>query len=191
VTALVAVAGIADAVSLARRARDELAPHGRIELVESAGVELVAEAAGTHPPLAGTAMVIIESSPGGPSAALRAFLGAAAEARGLLVADDPHGRADLWSWRDAMPATLAALGLTAAFEVRVELDKVPSLVEVARSELARLSRSLVLVAYGSLGTCSLHLDVVGGHPGDAAVHEALVGVIYRSAGGLGPSDRPG
>ena len=49
VTALVAVAGIADAVSLARRARDELAPHGRIELVESAGVELVAEAAGTHP----------------------------------------------------------------------------------------------------------------------------------------------
>ncbi|MCU1494154.1 MAG: hypothetical protein JWO62_1918 [Acidimicrobiaceae bacterium] len=170
VTALVAVAGVAEAVNFARRALGALVRLESVDLVEAEGVELVAEAAGTHPPLAGRAMLVLECASeeardSGAEEELRSFLAAAPEIRGLLVAADGRDRDELASWRDEVPRALAAAGGVGGLAVTVEPGEVPSLLALARTELALVSPSAILVAHGSLVTGCMHLGVIATVPG--------------------------
>ncbi|HUY29523.1 MAG TPA: FAD-binding oxidoreductase [Acidimicrobiales bacterium] len=181
-TALVAVARVADAVELAARARRALPSLDAMELVESDAVELVAEAAASHPPLAGTALVLLECAAAvSPRRELASFLEGADEVRGVLVATDATARAQLWSWRRDVPAALASVG-GHALDVGVPLARVPELLARVRAALAALAPGSRLVAFGRLGVGALHLHVVGAAAGHTAVDAAIARAVVELGG---------
>jgi hypothetical protein len=187
VTALVAVAGLAEAASLAGRAAASLAGLEAVELVEAEALELVADKAGTHPPLAGRAMVLLECVAG--DTALEAFLGDSPEVRGLLVCFDAPGRDELWSWCEAI-AELVVSASEDALKVELDLDTLAAVLAGARAELGLLPSAACLVAHASLGEGRLHLAIVGGAPSGGA-GPALRGALERAGGHAATGAAPG
>lgn len=184
-TALVAVAAVGDAVALTLRALDSLAALESCELVEAEGVELVAEQAATHPPLAGRALLLLEcASDRACSSPLRAFLDAAPEVRGILFATDAAERRQLWSWREGVPAAVAASGTVHKLDVGVGLADVASLLDEVRATVAGLSRDARLVAFGHLGEGNLHLNVLGCAVDDQRVDAAVLGLVAEHGGSI-------
>jgi FAD/FMN-containing dehydrogenase len=184
-TALVALASVADAVALARTALAADGARESCELVEAEGVELVAEMAATHPPLAGRAMLLLEcASDGAPEVELRQMLSGHAAVRGILVATEPHARHELWQWRERVPAAVSAAGIAHKLDVGVALSDVPVLLDGARSAVARLAPDARLVAFGHLGEGNLHLNVLGLAPDDERVDAALLGLVADLGGSI-------
>lgn len=184
-TALVALASVADAVTLAQRALGRLACLESLELVEAEGVELVAEEAGTHPPLAGRALLLIDcASDTPPEPELRALLVGAPEVRGILVATDEGERRELWSWREGVPGAIAAAGIAHKIDVGVGIAELPALLAGARAAVARLSPAARLVAFGHLGEGNLHLNVLGLDPGDERVEAAVLALVAELGGSI-------
>ncbi len=173
-TLLLATAGIADAVELARRCARELPGASPVELVESDGVEHVADARGTHPPLAGRALLLLDCSwPAGTERLLRDRVVGWPEVRGVLVASEPAERSALWSWRRLLPDVLRASGAARPLSVPCPAHVLAEALRAVRAELLARAPGVQLVAYGAVLDGTVDLVLLGKGSGCPDVERAV------------------
>jgi len=186
ITAVIAVADVGEAAKLGRRIVETLsgAGAGAVELMESAAVELVADAKGAHPPLAGTAMLIVDAETTRAAEQLTALLAQASEVRGLLLGSLSHERAELRSWRTDLDRALDATRCPriTAVSCSVSYDDIDRVVARVRRALLAAEPDLVLIVTADLCSGVVRLEVarssgdVGGSS-DASHGERLTGLI--------------
>jgi len=163
-TALVALGGLVEGSGLVDAVSARFGRPDSVEFVESVGVELVADALGTHPPLAGTAMILLEWRPAARSGRdeLIDFLGATPPARGVAIAHDEATRAELWSWRQHVEVARLPVRRVARVVAEVAPADVAALVALAHRALAEVDPDALLIAFGDLTRATVFLDVLDG-----------------------------
>lgn len=166
VTAMVSLASIGDAVTLAGRVRARLASLDSLELLLPAATELVATHLGERPAVTATGpVVIIECAAHTDcTAELAAVLADAPGVRDTAVAVDPVRRQQLLHFRDRVPEAIGAaatVGGTPTFklDVAVPLRALDELLDVA--QLAADADGAQLVAFGHLAEGNVHLNHLG------------------------------
>jgi FAD/FMN-containing dehydrogenase len=142
------------------------------------GIHRVAEHLGTSFPLAPVppSALLVELAGDDPmrdAGALLDQLGLPDDA--TVVADDDHGIAGLWRWREAHPEAAAALGLSATLApFATEVDAV---VDAA-------APGAITFVYGHLADGNLHVNIVGPAPDDDAPVDAVLDLVLRLGGSV-------
>nr|WP_244492237.1 FAD-binding oxidoreductase [Aureimonas sp. AU12] len=183
-TALLALAGVEEAMALYRRARRdccdlmsafELLGPEAIGLAQIAHPDLPNPMEGSHPAyvlmeMAGTGLIDIR-------ALLDRFLEGALE-EGLVldgvVAASRAQAAQLWRIREGMNDGQAMLGPHLRTDVSVPLSRVAAFVGAARDAVARELPDCRSVAYGHVGDGNIHFNVLPPQGADAATAAARI-----------------
>ena len=163
VTAMVTLASVDDAVTLAGRLRNELSSLDSLEIVLPAALELVAEHLGEPVPVdASGPVVIVEcAAHADPTDELADALAAASGITDTAVATDPARRDHLVRFRDRVTDAIAAAATvdgTPVFklDVAVPLRRLRELLDVARR--AADADGATLIAFGHLAEGNVHLN---------------------------------
>jgi FAD/FMN-containing dehydrogenase len=183
-TALLALAGVEEAMALYRRARRdccdlmsafELLGPEAIGLAQIAHPDLANPMEGRHPAyvlmeMAGTGLIDIR-------ALLDRFLEGALEDGLVLdgvVAASRAQAAQLWRIREGMNDGQAMLGPHLRTDVSVPLSRVAAFVGAARGAVARELPDCRSVAYGHVGDGNIHFNVLPPQGADAATAAARI-----------------
>lgn len=186
-TLLLATAGIEEAVALAQRCARELRGTSSVELVESDGVEYVAEATGTHPPLAGRALLLLDCSRfEGPDWQLRDGVAGWQEVRGVLLASEPAERSALWSWRRLLPGVLRDAGAAGGLDALCPAHLLADLLRAVRTELLARAPHLQLVSYGAVLDGSIRLELLGAGADHRDVADGVCAAVVGAGGRAAP-----
>jgi FAD/FMN-containing dehydrogenase len=179
-TALIATAGVDEAVGLLAALRAGLPHLDAVEVVLPEALQLVAGHLGTEPPVAGGgAYVMVECADhADPTDALAAVLGERADVVDAAVATEGPARDRLVAFRDHVTESIAAAGVPLKLDVAVPVGALASLVAAARRSVA--GHGGRLIPFGHLAEGNLHLNVL--EPGDV---EAITGDVLGAAADLG------
>ena len=184
-TALIAVSSTAEAAALAVRAVAELSNLESFEFVEAEGVELLADERGTHPPLAGRALVVMElASDSDVRSDLTSFLKSADEPRGWEIARNEDERAAIWLWRQGQSEAISRAGIPHKLDVKIATDKAAELIHKCHLALQELAPDARLFAFGHLAEGRLHLNIIDLDPEDRRVDATLLGLVASNGGAI-------
>jgi FAD/FMN-containing dehydrogenase len=187
VTAMVAVASIDDAVTLAGALRHRLDTLDALEIIQPAALALVAAHLDepSPVPIDGAASFVVIECAGheDPTADLADVLADSTGVLATAVATDPQRRVDILAFRDRITeaiSTEAARTGTTAFklDVAVPLGAIGELLDVA--ERAAVDDGARLIPFGHLAEGNLHLNHLGVRDPDA-----LADVVLTAVAGLG------
>ncbi len=170
VTALVAIGGMADAVALLGRVRDEFGdavegfeyiPRLAHELALAHVPGVIAPFDHPHP-----AFALIELAAPKPwpelQARFEAFLGAEVEARtarDAVVAQSAAQRDALWFLREHIPDAQTRAGASIKHDVSLPVARLAEFVDTATATLATLAPGARVVGYGHVGDGNLHYNL--------------------------------
>lgn len=187
VVALLGFGSLADAVQAAPTLR--AAPSLQaLEVVQAAGIELVASHLGANVPLAPVPPVVVLAELAGEGDLLDELagvldrLGPAVVAS--AVADDPVGMAALWRWREAHTEAAASLGVVHKADVTVPLTSIVSFVGQVAATVAAAVPSATTFVFGHLGDGNLHVNVVGPAPDDERAIDAVLELVLAHGGSV-------
>ncbi len=194
-TALVAVASVADAVTLLRAAERAL-PRGLL-VFEAMWDDFLAVAAerlalqrpfSAPPPLT---LLVETPGDGGPAGrqALEDFLAAQIEsgtARDALIAQSGQDRARFWAYRESPYEYGRILPPVVGFDISIPIGRIDRAVREIKADLAARFPGIVQVWFGHLADSNLHL--IATRDGiDAALKRAVEEVVYGHVARLGGS----
>ncbi len=181
-TAMVATAGLDEAVALLARLRATVPHLDAVELVLPEAMAVVAAHLGTRPPIEppGTgAYVIAECADhADPTDELTAALAAEREVLDAAVATEGPPRDRLIAFRDRVTEAISALGVPLKLDVAVPVGVLAELVARAQGAVDRHGGRLV--PFGHLAEGNVHLNVLD--PGDV---EAITADVLTAAASLG------
>ncbi len=190
VTLALGFESLAVAVAAVSRLRRRLAGLEAAEACFADGYDLVHEALGVAPPLAGRppVTVIVEVGAWSEAAAgvlvdeVAAALDACPEASGSAVATDEPTRARLWEGRERHAEAVATLGIPHKLDVAVPLGRLAAFERAARARVAEVAPGATTVVWGHVGDGNLHVNVVGPAPDDEAVDRAVLALAADHGG---------
>ena len=189
-TAMVGVAGLAEAVGLLARLRGAVPSLDSVELVLPEALEVVAAHLGSAPPIEGIgdgigAVVLVEcAAHSDPTDELTEALGSAEEVVDAAVATEGPAREHLVAFRDRITEAINAVGVPYKLDVAVPVRRLPDLLEVARGAVDRIGGRLV--PFGHLAEGNVHLNVLGlDGPDGAERAEALARAILPEVAAMG------
>jgi FAD/FMN-containing dehydrogenase len=185
--ALVALDTIAQAVALARALRPALPSLEVCELMERAGMELVAGHLGGPAPLRDAAVAVLlecAATAGDPLDELSAALDGAGVAEHAVSAADATGRARLFAIREGHAEAINAAGVPVKLDVGVPLDRLAEFCARVDEVVARTSPGARAITFGHLGDGNLHLNVLPARPDDPveALEDGLLGLVAACEG---------
>jgi FAD/FMN-containing dehydrogenase len=187
VTALVAVAGIGEAVAVVARVRASTPSLEAAELVLGDGLELVTGHLGLSLPFTATpaAAVLLECADRhDPTSDLADALARCPEVLDAAVANEPGPATALWRLREAHTEVLAALGPPLKLDVSVAPDRLPAFAADLLAALAERFPSARPVLFGHVGDGNLHVNVLGVDPLDHDAADCVLGVVARHRGSI-------
>ncbi|MET0908264.1 MAG: FAD-binding oxidoreductase [Ilumatobacteraceae bacterium] len=167
VTAMVALASVADAVAMVGILRRQVPALDSLEFVEPAAMELVAAFLGRRPPVEtpdGGMFVVVEcAGQADPTDELHRALQGAAIVDSAVTADAGQ-RPAIVDFRDRLTESIAAastdLGVpTFKLDVAVPLAALSGIIDTARSAAAR--DGALLIPFGHLAEGNVHLNFLG------------------------------
>ncbi len=187
VTALVAVASIESAVSLAGELRRALPDVLALELMTGPSLRLVAEFLDATPPVAADAAAFLLVEVGGAADTLDALADAVEAGEGVLdaaVATERPERAGLWRWRGAHSEAGSRWGVVHKLDVTLPAGELAPFCAdvVARVEAAYPDARTLL--FGHVGDGNVHVNVVGPPADDEAADDLVLGLVVERGGSI-------
>ena len=186
-----AVIGFGDAGSAVLGAgalRRRLASVQALELFADAGLELVMRHAEVAAPFAERHPFYLLVEAGAVTGDVTDELIAALEACGLsdpaVVADDEAGRHRLWQLRERHTEVINVEGVPHKLDVSVPAGRLAELVERAPGVVSAVHPGARTILYGHAGDGNLHVNVLGPDPDDAAVDDAVLGLVLELGGSV-------
>jgi FAD/FMN-containing dehydrogenase len=187
VTALVAVAGIAEAVSVVAAVRRAVSAVEAAELVLGDGLALVVDHLDLPVPFAPVppAAVLLECADRrDPTDDLAEALSGCADVLDAAVASEPGPAAALWRLREAHTEVLAALGPPLKLDVSVAPADLPAFCADLSATLAAGFPAGRAILFGHVGDGNLHVNVLGVDPHDDGATDAVLRVVARHGGSV-------
>jgi FAD/FMN-containing dehydrogenase len=175
VTAVLGLAGIAEAVAAVSALRAAVPSLDAAELVLADGVALVASVLGLHPPsplLAPAALIVEAAANSDPLEELASAVARLELVGEPVVATAPEPRRRLWEIREAHGEAINRLGPPIKLDVSVPLAHAAHFVGNLPELLPPGAR---LVVFGHLGDGNLHVNVTGVLPAAAELVDADLG----------------
>ncbi len=164
VTAMIATAGLDEAVALLGRLRHSVPSLDAVELILPEALDLVAEHLGATAPVAvaprGAVVVVDVADHLDPTEQLTAALGDAPEVLDAAVTGEGPARDHLLAFRDRITEAINARGVPFKLDVAVPVDRLVDLLEVARAAVAEQDGAR-LIPFGHLAEGNVHLNVLG------------------------------
>jgi FAD/FMN-containing dehydrogenase len=185
-TALIAVAGPAEAVELLAGLRAGMPGVSAAELCFPAGLALVGKQLGVPVPLAGAggAYVLVEvAGQSDPVDELLAALETSGQVLDATVASSAADRARLWQLREGHTEAINSVGVPVKLDVSVPSGRLAELAGRLPAVVAAVEPAADLVIFGHLAEANLHVNVLGA----TASAEAMTEAILRLVAGLGGS----
>ena len=187
VVALLALAGVAEAVSLAADLRREVAEVRALEVMEGESMRVVASHLGADPPVApdAAAFLLVEAAGrADPTPSLAAAIARHAASAPVAVGVERSERERLWRWREAHPEAAAALGLVLKFDVTLPAAAIAAFCAQVSARLASGWPGATTLLYGHVGDGNIHVNVVGPDPDDVAVDDAVLDLVVDLGGSI-------
>jgi len=187
VVALLGLAGIGEAVSLASELRHEVAEVRALELMEGDSLRVVAAYLGGAPPVAADASAYLLVEAAGrvdPTAALADAIGRHAAAAPASVGVERVDRERLWRWREVYPEAAAALGVVLKFDVTLPAAAIAEFCAAVSERLAAGWPGATTLLYGHVGDGNIHVNVVGPDPDDDAVDDTVLDLVVGLGGSI-------
>lgn len=191
VTALLALATVADAVAVAARLRDHLDSLDVAELVVGPTLALVAQERGLGTPFADLPVAALLVECGAPAEAPVEALTDAVLACGSLVldaavSDRPADRARLWQHREEITEALQGAGPPRKLDVSLPLRCLAAFAEDVVREVPSSFPGATCHLFGHVLDGNLHVNVLGAADADgAAVDELVLGLVAAAGGSIG------
>ncbi|HEX5367587.1 MAG TPA: FAD-binding oxidoreductase [Acidimicrobiales bacterium] len=187
VTALLAVASVADAVTLAGALRRRVPGVRALEMMTGPSLRMVAEVLGERPPVepgAGAHLLVEVGAATDPVAGLAAAVEGAPGVLGAAVATGRAERAGLWRWREAHSEAGARWGVVHKLDVTLPAAELAGFcaVVVERVQSARPGARTLL--FGHVGDGNVHVNVVGPPADDQAVDDLVLGLVVERGGSI-------
>lgn len=159
--ALVACAGFADALALARGLERDLPSLHAVEFLDDVGLGLVCRRTGLAPPLSGAALVLLvecaDREPVGDR--LAAALDTHAGEREIVFGGDPATARTLWRYREELTEALNAETVPIKLDVTVPLGSLDAFATAAGAAVAAILPSARTVLFGHLLDGNVHVNV--------------------------------
>ena len=187
VVALLGLAGVGEAVSLAAELRHEVGEVRAIEVMEGESMRVVASHLGADPPVAPHAAAFLLVEAAGrvdPTPALADAIARHATSAPVAVAVERADRERLWRWREAHPEAAAALGLVLKFDVTLPAAAIAEFCAQVSARLASGWPGATTLLYGHVGDGNIHVNVVGPDPEDDAVGDAVLDLVVDLRGSI-------
>ena len=190
VTALIGVAGTAEALAVIASVRGRLGSLQAAEIFYPEGLDLVCRQAGLGPPLprAWGAYLLLECADNrDPSESLAEALASAPVALAddaTAVASDAAGRASLWAYRERHTEAVNSLGVPHKLDVTLPLGRLAAFETAVREVVGTVAPSAALILWGHVGDGNLHVNVVGPASDDEAVDDAVLRLVARFGGSI-------
>jgi FAD/FMN-containing dehydrogenase len=183
--ALLALAQVADAVSIAGDLRRSLPELAAAELFFDDGMELVLRHASAERPFRDRHPVYLLVEADGEADPTDRLADAIADALGVddaVIASDEAGRARLWNLRERHTEAISGEGVAHKLDVALPLARlaefigqVPGLVEATRPGSATY-------LYGHVCDGNMHVGIIGPAPDDEAVDDAVLRLTIEMGG---------
>lgn len=157
------------------------------ELFLADGLDLVCEVEGRPRPFgrAWPAYVLLEASGHeDPTDALGSAVSAVAAVGDVAVAADVHGRAELWSYREAHTTAINTLGPPHKLDVSLPLDRLARFAAEVPQVVAEVAPEARTWLFGHVGDGNLHVNVTGVAPTDDRVDDAVLRLAAASGGSI-------
>jgi FAD/FMN-containing dehydrogenase len=200
VVALVGLDGAAAAVDAVAAWRAAVPDIEAAELFLAAGLDLVCEAFGLHPPFATRApvYVLVEAAgPRDPTDQLAAAIGASGvDDAAVAVAADEHRRAELWRYREEHTTAINTLGPPHKLDVTLPLAALAAFIDDAPAIVAEVAPDARTWLFGHVGDGNVHVNITGVDPDDDRVDAAVLEAVAGRGGsisaehGIGTAKRP-
>ncbi len=187
--ALVAVDGIAGALTLLQTARNRLPSLEAAELFLADGLALVREKTGLPAPFAEehpTYLVLECAGRTDPTDDLLAALDAC-DADILLdatVATDTRGRHTLWAYRESHTEAINAAGVPVKLDVAVPLTALGELVAALPATIAAAAPQARLILFGHINEGNLHVNILNATDRAEAVTDAVLHLVAAHRGSI-------
>jgi FAD/FMN-containing dehydrogenase len=185
VTAMLAVASVDHAVTLAAELRRTVAGVQALELMTGPGLALVARYLGATPPLAAAAAYLLVEV-GADADPVDALARAAAEAGVLdaaVAAEAADGRR-LWRWREAHSEAGGSLGVVHKLDVTLPAGELARFCADVEARVAAARPEATTLLFGHVGDGNVHVNVVGPPADDDAVDDLVLGLVVERGGSI-------
>jgi FAD/FMN-containing dehydrogenase len=184
--ALLGLASVADAVTLAGDLRRRLPSITATELFLDEGLEIVLRHAIRSAPFAQrhAAYVLMEcgETTANPSDALVAALAAVGFDGDALLETDPEARERLWQLRERHTESVSAEGVPHKLDVAVPIPRMAELVERLGPVVGAVAPGTRCIVFGHLGDGNLHVNLLGPAPDDEAPDDAVLRLVLELGG---------
>jgi FAD/FMN-containing dehydrogenase len=194
VTALLGLAGTAEAQAVVAALHRALSTLEAAEIFYPEGLDLVMAHAGLGAPLGRrwNAYLLIECADhtdptealADALASLAAAGGPAVASDGAAVASDAAGRAALWAYRERHAEAVNALGVPHKLDVTLPEARLAEFETSVRAVVASVAPAAQLVLWGHVGDGNLHVNVVGPPPDDERVDDAVLCLVAGLGGSI-------
>jgi FAD/FMN-containing dehydrogenase len=181
-TALVGVAGVAEAVALVGRARRRARGLRAAELLLADGLALVRRTAGLPPPLPTDVptVLVLEGESG-----LFDVLQDAPEVLDAAVAADTADAARLWAYRERMTEAVAVLGTELGAPHKLDVSLPQRRLAGFLDALPDVTGEWTTHVWGHVGDGNLHVNVLGPAADDETVDGAVLELAAAHGGSIG------
>jgi FAD/FMN-containing dehydrogenase len=190
VTALLGLAGTANALEVLAGLRRSVSSLESAEIFYPEGMELVRSHSGLPQPLprAWGCYLLVEcadrSDPTDSLAAALASLPVGLADDAAAVASDSVGRDRLWAYRERHTEAVSALGVPHKLDVTLPLGRLAEFESSVREVVDSVAPGAVLVLWGHVGDGNLHVNVVGPPGDDERVDDAVLKLVARFRGSI-------
>lgn len=155
------------------------------ELMLADGVALVADAFDVPVPFDAPVYVLFEASADSdPSEAVESLLVGCHGVTHTAVAVDSRSRRDLWRIRDEHTAAISTVGVPHKFDVTVAVSDLPVFIDRVRGAVGQVCPTAVTHVFGHAADGNMHVNVLGSVEHDAAVEEAVLGLVLEMRGSV-------
>jgi FAD/FMN-containing dehydrogenase len=187
VVAVLGLAGVGPAVSLASQLRREVGEVRALEAMEGDSMRMVASHLGADPPVkpaAGAFLLVEAAGRADPTPALADAIAHHAPSAEVAVGVERAERERLWRWREAHPEAAAALGVVLKFDVTLPAAAIAEFCARVSARLGSAWPGATTFLYGHVGDGNIHVNVVGPEPDDAAVDDAVLELVVTLGGSI-------
>ena len=187
VTALVGLATVEQAVTLAAGLRQAQPGLQALELMTGPSLRLVADFLATAPPVApdaGAYLMVEVGSAGDPLPGLAAAIGGAAGVLDAAVATERADRARLWRWRGAHSEAGAPLGVVHKLDVTLPAGEMARFCADVIERVTAARPGATLLLFGHVGDGNVHVNVVGPPADDEGVDDVVLGLVVERGGSI-------
>jgi FAD/FMN-containing dehydrogenase len=187
VVALLAFAGVDDALAGIAALRRDIDALDALELFEGAGLQLVCGELGLAPPFARSfdVYVLVEAAAAtDPTDALASAIAQLPRVGDVAVASDPTRASALWQYREAHTEAINRIGTPQKLDVTVPAHALPVFFERVRPAIASVAPEAVVWLFGHAGDGNLHVNVTGVAEDDDNVTDVVLRLVADLHGSI-------